>query len=402
MAGKKAKTANPLVTFIFIVLFLAVGLLCGTQSTLTLRRDDAGAVTAANQWRLNGTIPLITRTVTHLRDAKMARVPMTLQERRETNSRDVFGMVQQREELLLIGDKQISYPFQEDLSLIRSFLANPAKKEVVSYNPIDIRRQVVSWFFLGLACACIVGWLVTLVLGRDPLASSPGRIKPLPPAVGATVFLGTIGVFIAFFSFGHTLFGPLATAKVNLLRASATGDDAAGIEQALQAGVFVDVRDDQGATPLLLAVRAGATKATEKLLQARANANLSNISGDSPLMLAVSSKRNEIAARLLDVGADIHDVDANGRTPLYLAAAQGNAAMVRRLIKEGASVNQTDAHGWTPLITATGSGDPATVIALLDAGADPRHSLPDGRRAGDLAGDNVELQQLLAVPAPLF
>jgi len=406
MAKQRATKTNPVAGFIFITVILVAGLLCGTQSTLSLRRDSTGAVTAVNEWRLIGEITLISRTVTHLREAKIAEIELSERERRAVSSRDVFGMMQRREELLLIGDNQMSYPYKEDLSLIRSFIANPANKEAVSYYPVDIRRSVASWFLLGFACACIVGWLVKLMLGWDPLAPSPKRIKPLPPAVGAAVFLVGIGVTIAFFTLGQTVFGPLATAKVNLLTAAVMSDDPAGINKALRAGVFIDVRDNQGATALLQATRAGSVRAAEALLQAKANPNLSDINDETPLMLAVNNKQNGLAVHLLDAGADIQAVDANGRTPLYLAASRGNSEMVRRLLKEGADANQADAHGWTPLIAAAASEDPATVQVLLDAGANPGYTLPDGRRAVDLVSANEDLMELLdisqkpAVPLP--
>ncbi len=387
------RRANQVAGAFFILLFLVAGLLLGTQSTLVLTRDDTGAVTASNQWRWAGRLILISRTVTNLREARMVRVSLSESERRSS----ALGMRSHPEEVVLIGDNQIAYPYRDDLSLIRAFLANPRKHEVVMTHPVDIRRTVSSWFLLGLALVSIVGWMVTLALGRDPLAKSVRTVKPLPPAIGTAVFLGVIALPIAFFNLGHVFFGPLAERKVDLLMTSAAANDPKGVEEAVQAGVFVDVRDGQGETPLMLAARNGALQAAQALLAAQANPDLSDIGEDNALIWAVRENHIDLVVLLLDAGADFKGADANGRTPLFLAARQGNATIVQRLLKAGADPRGADAHGWTPLVAAAASGDLVTVQTLLQAGADPRHRLKDGRRAVDLAQGKADLVRLLTV-----
>lgn len=387
------RRANQVAGAFFILLFLAAGLLLGTQSTLVLKRDDAGAVTASNQWRWAGRLTLISRTVTNLREARMVRVSLSESERRSSS----LGMRSHPEELVLIGDNQIAYPYRADLSLIRAFLANPRKHEVVVTHPVDIRRTVSSWFLLGLALASIVGWMVTLALGRDPLAKSARTVKPLPPAIGTAVFLGVIALLIAFFNLGHVFFGPLAKRKVDLLMNSAAVNDPTGVEEAVRAGVFVDVRDGQGETPLMLAARNGALQAAQALLAAQANPDLSDMGDNSALIRAVQGNHLDLVLLLLDAGADFRGVDANGRTPLFLAAWQGNAVMAGHLLRVGSDPHARDAQGWTPLFAAAADGDLATVQALLLAGADPGYQLADGQRAADFVHGNEELVRLLTV-----
>ena len=68
------------------------------------------------------------------------------------------------------------------------------------------------------------------------------RVKPLPPAIGATVFLAGIVALGWFFLAGHNVFGPVATRKVRLLMESAKSDNAAGIAMAASQGLYINFR----------------------------------------------------------------------------------------------------------------------------------------------------------------
>jgi ankyrin repeat protein len=392
-------SASPVMTkvvgFIFMLAVLLGGLYLGTESSLHLQREASGSVTAVNAWRSAGRFALLTRSVTGLRVAKMQEVDLSERERRSTAHRDVFGRLEVPEELLLIGDTQIAYPYHEDLSLIRAFINNPRNAEALLTHPVDIRRTVASWVLLAIAFLGIVGWIVKLATGRDPLAGAPAKVKPLPPAVGAAVFLGAVA-FLGWFLFaGHLVFGPVATSKVRLLMNSARQNNAAGIQQAAARGVYVDVRDEQGMTALMLAARADAALAVDALLGAGANPNLRDNSDNTALMSALQMRKAASAARLLAAAFDVDAADSNGRTALHLAAERGEAVYVRRLLQAGANANQPDTHGWTPIFFAAASGDPETVAALLQAGADPSRQLPDRRRPSDLAQTDA-VRSLLA------
>jgi hypothetical protein len=385
MTGRKASKRNKVAGIIFFLVILVAGLLLGTQSTLVLERTAAGRVDATNSWRLHDTITLISRSVTNLRDARMAQVNLTVSERRSGVYRDAYGMFTNPEELLLIGDDSLGYPYREDQPLIQSFLRNKHAARSVIVHPVDIRRTVSSWVLLAFAAAAVLGWIVKLVLGRDPLAGAPDKVKPLPPAVGTAVFIGTILLGIAFFNFGDQFFGPLATRKVNQLMVSASTDDASGIERAVASGVFIDVRDGQGSTALMEAARRGATRAAQALLRAKASPDLRSGSNDSALDLAINGGHEALALQLIDAHADIHAGGIHGRTPLYLAASSCTVQVLEKLIALGAAVAQKDEQGWTPLMAAAASGKAACVRDLLAAGADPSVALADGRRAADIA-----------------
>jgi ankyrin repeat protein len=96
--------------------------------------------------------------------------------------------------------------------------------------------------------------------------------------------------------------------------------------------------------------------------------------GMTPLHMAVQGMRLEVARFLLDRGADVNALNEDERSPLHLAALRGDEAMTRLLLERGAEPNaRTRVEvGWrTPLHLAALRGDVAVTRALLERGADP-------------------------------
>jgi hypothetical protein len=356
------------VGFVLFLVILAGGLLLGTQSSLTLDRNASGSVTAVNAWRFAG-VALIRRSVNGLREVRLVPMSLSTRDERSSASHDFWGRRVISERVVLIGDSQLDYPYREDVSLIRSFLTNPRNHQVQLTQPLDVRRKAASFVLLTLAALAAVGFVWQQVAGRDPLSGAPRKVRPLPPAIGRAVFVGGIVVLFWFFTAGHRIFGPLAPRKVQALQQAASRDDAAGVTSAVNQGVFVDARDGQDMTALMLAARAGATHAVDALLQAGANLGLRDLNDNTALMHAVHTKHVDVAMRLLDAGAGVEDADANGRTALHLAAETGHAVVIQRVLTAGANINQRDAHGWTPLAFATAGGHADAIAVLVNAGA---------------------------------
>lgn len=91
-----------------------------------------------------------------------------------------------------------------------------------------------------------------------------------------------------------------------------------------QDGVDPNIRDREGNTPLMYAVRGGYDGLVPVLLKARANPNLVNNAGDIPLVLAVTARDSGMVRDLLSGGADPDKTDRAGRSPRDIAVA--NAA----------------------------------------------------------------------------
>jgi len=132
-------------------------------------------------------------------------------------------------------------------------------------------------------------------------------------------------------------------------------------------------KNENGFTPLHLAVTNGYTDIVKYLLTTKADVNARNSYGGTPLHLAamVKGQHSEIVEMLLSHGADVNAPDAHGLTPLHYAALVDNQDAVKSLSDHGAKVNaRDDVVGDTPLILAAGKGYRAVVELLLAHGAD--------------------------------
>ena len=133
---------------------------------------------------------------------------------------------------------------------------------------------------------------------------------------------------------------------------------------------LLNLRDENGKTPLLWACRGESPETVAFLLGRGADVTLSDDGGFTPLH--ASSARDDVASMrlLLEKGSDPNARDLEGRSPLNLAAASGALSAVRLLIENKADLESRDSRGRTPLITAARErGGVAEVKALLDAGA---------------------------------
>jgi ankyrin repeat protein len=126
---------------------------------------------------------------------------------------------------------------------------------------------------------------------------------------------------------------------------------------------------DIGTTPLLRAARAGDVAAMKVLLAHGALVDLPQVSGATPLMVAVGAGANAIDTRgkfrteidalaaaqvLLESGADVNARDARGRTALHSAAALGYTDVAKFLVEHGADLKAADADGVLPADAALG------------------------------------------------
>ena len=110
----------------------------------------------------------------------------------------------------------------------------------------------------------------------------------------------------------------------------------ADIERCIVVGADPNSRNDNGDTPLHLAVRHGRAEALAALLNAGADPNSWGGNVETLLRLAARHGHAEALAALLKAGADPHAQDSRGRTPLYWAESGGRADVVTLLQAHGA------------------------------------------------------------------
>src|SRR5712692_6324446 len=92
--------------------------------------------------------------------------------------------------------------------------------------------------------------------------------------------------------------------------------------------------------------------------------------GTTPLHLAVQRDDLATAAALIQAGADPRVANRDGATPMFLAAMNGSAAMIETLLKAGVDANAPVlGHGETALMMAARTGKVEAVRVLVDHGA---------------------------------
>lgn len=152
-----------------------------------------------------------------------------------------------------------------------------------------------------------------------------------------------------------------------------------------------DIRDTTGQTIVHYFIKTHNEKAISYCIKKNLPIDIKDENGITPLKLALDDADNEAsirnAAELLKAGAQEIDGDytyfedavvarntslrmADGQTPLHIAAAAGHLSVAKYLLANGASVKAQDISGSTPLHSAARSGSTEITELLLENGAD--------------------------------
>jgi len=188
----------------------------------------------------------------------------------------------------------------------------------------------------------------------------------------------------------------------------------------------LNLADDEGNTPLHLAMREGQRDAGHLLLAAGANFNIPNAAGQTPFDLSApnptvrelliqyqdfarrettplleAAAQNNIAEAgfLIEHFAELNPRGPNRNTPLHIAASLGSNELARLLLegrrKDGevikASINERNAAGDTPLHIAARNKNQGLVQLLLAQGAAQYIENNQGETPIDLAPEYSEV-----------
>ncbi len=241
---------------------------------------------------------------------------------------------------------------------------------------------------------------VLVAAGADvSLPSKRDGVAPLDHATQAghaSIAKTLAGALAVPRSTGHS-----AQADRRLLAAAASGDaDAAAL--ALRAGARLEVRDELGRTPLLLAVTEDRLAVARLLVALGADPDALDGQHDTPWLVTGVTGSVAMAELLLRAHPDLTIRNRYGGVSLIPASERGHVAYVRRVAHSGIDVNHVNDLGWTALLEAVILGDGSRsyqqiVRILLDAGADPTIADADGVTALQhaQAGGHVEIAKIL-------
>ncbi len=113
-----------------------------------------------------------------------------------------------------------------------------------------------------------------------------------------------------------------------------------------------------------------------------------NEQGWTPLMVALFEGREEVALFLIKKGADVNFSDRSGYRPVHWAAFKGYTTVIDEIVARGGDVNAETDYGWTALLQAASLGHVATIECLLRHGAQPNARDKDGAAAIHKAASN--------------
>ncbi|MBP1043772.1 ankyrin repeat domain-containing protein [Vagococcus sp. BWB3-3] len=155
---------------------------------------------------------------------------------------------------------------------------------------------------------------------------------------------------------------------------------------------MIDEVDQEGNTPLNVAVHENQVEIAKKLIDRGADINRQNAISDSPYLYAGAEGRTEILAYMLaKAEPDLTKVNRFGGNALIPAAEKGHLDNVALLLKDGrVTVDFQNDYGYTALIETVALNDGSQLYqdiakVLLEYGASPSLKDKSGRSAMDYA-----------------
>ena len=119
----------------------------------------------------------------------------------------------------------------------------------------------------------------------------------------------------------------------------------------------LNIHDERGYTPLILAVYNAQLEAAEALIDAGVDLNVGDNHGNNALMGACFKGHTEIAKLLIDRGAQVDALHGNNGTALMFAAMFARTEIIDLLLANGADKNLRDSRGLTAYDHAVQQGN---------------------------------------------
>ena len=113
----------------------------------------------------------------------------------------------------------------------------------------------------------------------------------------------------------------------------------------IQGTVHVNIADNNGVTPLCLAIDRNKIEIAKLLVANGANPNFWVGNGESPLSRAIFEKSLEMVEFLVENGAKINALDGDGYLPFHDTVTTSGAKMMKYFLQIGAPLNLRNVDG---------------------------------------------------------
>jgi len=135
----------------------------------------------------------------------------------------------------------------------------------------------------------------------------------------------------------------------------------------------INVQDGGWSLLHLAAIHDGNVEVVRALVAMGANVNVKGNDGITPLLYAILVGSYEIAKVLVSLEADVNAKGNDGMSPLHAVVVPGNVELAKFLVSKGADVNakslvSPEGEFYTPLDFAKRKGDAAMVQYLSSIG----------------------------------
>ena len=148
-----------------------------------------------------------------------------------------------------------------------------------------------------------------------------------------------------------------------LINAARQGDLGA-LRELIAGGADVNVQDEKGYTPLIIACYNGQLEAARLLLDSGADVDAQDFGGNTALMGVCFKGYPDIAELLIQRGASLDMQHGNGGTALMFATMFGRNELVKVVLKHGANKDITETRGLTALDLAIQQGNEEAAMLL--------------------------------------
>lgn len=155
-----------------------------------------------------------------------------------------------------------------------------------------------------------------------------------------------------------------------LLHGVAHSDNILLAGKLIDSGLDVNVKDEDGATPILFAASNGKFEMFKLFEEYEAELLVVENNGNDLMMNAAIGGNVELIGYLFDRGISVNSYNNDDWTPLLFACSENHQGIVEILINASADIQIYNNQGETPLLWAIWNGNTIMARTLIEAGTD--------------------------------